>query len=313
MRVKQQLRALQNTLILGLTLVSLAACQSMPSGPSSPVPSMPSLPAPPSAPSLPSPPSAPSKPSKPSKPSDSKSESNSDSKSKSESDSESTAIPPEWEQEGDESDGERDAEENEASFEEPELGKQGKEGEEGKQAEESKDGDGFDEPSFEDTGGLSQAELDALEKELDETLGDFDEQMEREQSYAEDRANQNTSEGDLGGIGEFENYNAEAEEEQGKGGQNQSPQSESEVSAQASSESESSASGASGPGQATRKDGKPGEQAKGEPNDDNKQPDIPDQSDDDIVARQLREAAENERDPELRKKLWEEYRKYNTQ
>ncbi len=39
-------------------------------------------------------------------------------------------------------------------------------------------------------------------------------------------------------------------------------------------------------------------------------PDIPDGKDDDIVARQLREAAENEQDPELRKKLWEEYRKY---
>jgi hypothetical protein len=39
-------------------------------------------------------------------------------------------------------------------------------------------------------------------------------------------------------------------------------------------------------------------------------PDVGDGSDDDIVARQLREAAENERDPELREKLWEEYRKY---
>ncbi len=32
--------------------------------------------------------------------------------------------------------------------------------------------------------------------------------------------------------------------------------------------------------------------------------------DDDIVARQLREAAEKETDPELKKKLWEEYRRY---
>jgi hypothetical protein len=39
-------------------------------------------------------------------------------------------------------------------------------------------------------------------------------------------------------------------------------------------------------------------------------PDIPDGSDDDVVARQLREAAEKETDPELKKKLWEEYRKY---
>ena len=32
---------------------------------------------------------------------------------------------------------------------------------------------------------------------------------------------------------------------------------------------------------------------------------------DDIVARQLREAALAEDDPELRERLWEEYRKYN--
>jgi len=38
--------------------------------------------------------------------------------------------------------------------------------------------------------------------------------------------------------------------------------------------------------------------------------DIPDGSDDDVVARQLREAAEKETDPELREKLWEEYRRY---
>ena len=36
----------------------------------------------------------------------------------------------------------------------------------------------------------------------------------------------------------------------------------------------------------------------------------PDGSDDDVVARQLREAAETETDPVLKKKLWEEYRKY---
>lgn len=33
-------------------------------------------------------------------------------------------------------------------------------------------------------------------------------------------------------------------------------------------------------------------------------------TDDDIVARQLREAAENETDPDLKEKLWQEYRKY---
>jgi hypothetical protein len=37
---------------------------------------------------------------------------------------------------------------------------------------------------------------------------------------------------------------------------------------------------------------------------------IPDGHDDDIVARQLREAAESEEDPELSAKLWEEYLNY---
>ena len=37
---------------------------------------------------------------------------------------------------------------------------------------------------------------------------------------------------------------------------------------------------------------------------------IPDARDDDIIARQLREAAMQEEDEELREKLWEEYRRY---
>ena len=39
-------------------------------------------------------------------------------------------------------------------------------------------------------------------------------------------------------------------------------------------------------------------------------PGTPDGNDEDVVARQLREAAEKETDPVLKKKLWEEYRKY---
>jgi hypothetical protein len=39
-------------------------------------------------------------------------------------------------------------------------------------------------------------------------------------------------------------------------------------------------------------------------------PDVGDGSDDDIVARQLRQAAMEEEDPALREKLWDEYRRY---
>jgi hypothetical protein len=38
--------------------------------------------------------------------------------------------------------------------------------------------------------------------------------------------------------------------------------------------------------------------------------DVGDGKDDDVVARQLREAAEKEKDPAIREKLWEEYREY---
>ena len=41
--------------------------------------------------------------------------------------------------------------------------------------------------------------------------------------------------------------------------------------------------------------------------------DIPSGNDDDVIARQLREAAEAETDPEVKEKLWEEYRKYKNQ
>ena len=39
--------------------------------------------------------------------------------------------------------------------------------------------------------------------------------------------------------------------------------------------------------------------------------DVPDARDDDIIARQLREAAMLEADPVLAEKLWDEYRRYN--
>lgn len=41
--------------------------------------------------------------------------------------------------------------------------------------------------------------------------------------------------------------------------------------------------------------------------------DIPSGNNDDVVARQIREAAMYEEDPELREKLWDEYRKYKNQ
>jgi hypothetical protein len=66
----------------------------------------------------------------------------------------------------------------------------------------------------------------------------------------------------------------------------------------------------SGPpeGAASRSSGVPGSGSSDIPTD--IPPDIGSAQDDDIIARQLREAAMKERDPVLREKLWDEYRKY---
>ena len=68
--------------------------------------------------------------------------------------------------------------------------------------------------------------------------------------------------------------------------------------------------GASGSGDAT---GSPTSGSSSSPGDPTGAPptgDRPPADDDDIIARQLREAAERETDPVLKEKLWQEYDKY---
>ncbi|MAT50654.1 MAG: hypothetical protein CMK32_05670 [Porticoccaceae bacterium] len=80
---------------------------------------------------------------------------------------------------------------------------------------------------------------------------------------------------------------------------------------------ESGVSGSTGNGESgdtenttvAARSGKPGLYGSGK-EDGTVPPDLRDASDDDIVARQIREAAMAETDPVLREKLWDEYRKY---
>jgi hypothetical protein len=158
----------------------------------------------------------------------------------------------------------------------------------------------FEEPSFEQADGLSDEQLDELEKQLNDSLGDFDEQMQREQTYAEERANENANEDTLGGVGVFENYQAE----------------ESDAQDQTNSRDGSSGAGAggeSGTAEANRNGTNPARGESAHDQDNNTPEDIPSGNDDDIVARQIREAAESESDPVLREKMWEEYRRYKNQ
>jgi hypothetical protein len=134
-------------------------------------------------------------------------------------------------------------------------------------------------------GQTSDERLAHLERELDTSLADFDGHLLRER----EKLNRTTA-GDPAGAGET-------------GGARQVA--EPEVAATSSNGS------ASGSGNVPEEpDATAGEEISGQSPAGAVPADIPDGHDDDVVARQLREAAENETDPVLRKKLWQEYRDY---
>lgn len=170
----------------------------------------------------------------------------------------------------------------------------------------------FEEPEFEDNGGLTEEELEELEKELNESLGDFDEEIQREKTFAEERANENTDDGPLGGVGVFETY----EDKSARNSQSsQSAANSANSSTESSADSDSEGSAANNAGTVTGNQST-NSQGIGEEIEEQKSVsvDLPDEADsDDIVARQIREAAESETDPELKEKLWVEYRKYKNQ
>jgi hypothetical protein len=133
-------------------------------------------------------------------------------------------------------------------------------------------------------------QIAVLDAELSAGLGEFDERLLREQERV--KAATPMTDGAGGGGSGAGDAGAVAGTE-GEGGE---PGAESNDGAGGSSSQDDG----SGAGRGARRQSG----GTGAP------PDIPDGSDDDVVARQLREAAEKETDPELKKKLWEEYRKY---
>lgn len=148
----------------------------------------------------------------------------------------------------------------------------------------------FDEPTFEESstseasaqGGLSQATLEELERVLDQELGTFDSSVQREQRNAEEQSSQPSGAGSGSApVIVFEDY----PEQQSGGG------------------SSGGGSGSGGSGGGGSSDGNVSVAVE-----DARIP--PPNPDDDIVARQLREAAIAETDPELKERLWEEYYRY---
>ena len=134
-------------------------------------------------------------------------------------------------------------------------------------------------------------QIAGLDAELSAGLGEFDDMLLREQDRVRAAAPMTDAAG--GGAGGADGASG-AEGAEGDAGEE----------GQAGTESDESGDGSTGKGAGAG----PGTQRKGGRQ--GTPPDIPDGSDDDVVARQLREAAEKETDPELKKKLWEEYRKY---
>jgi len=158
----------------------------------------------------------------------------------------------------------------------------------------------------------AEEQVAALDAMLMAGLGEYDERLLREQERIKADAPGNDS-GSGGGAGSG-----------GEGGGDGSGGEEGgEGDGEADSEGDAGSNSRNGGGTAgsNRQSGQTGGQPAGGPVDssegsgeggkDRDQPaDIPDGSDDDVVARQLREAAEKETDPELKEKLWEEYRRY---
>jgi hypothetical protein len=135
-------------------------------------------------------------------------------------------------------------------------------------------------------------QIAVLDAELSAGLGEFDEMLLREQERV--RAAAPMTDAADGGGGNGVGGDGDAGTAAGREGED----GESGVEAHAGSDGSFNRGDGAGTG-AKRQVG-----GQGAP------PNIPDGSDDDVVARQLREAAEKETDPELKEKLWEEYRKY---
>ena len=162
----------------------------------------------------------------------------------------------------------------------------------------------------------------ALDLMLNKGLGEFDEKLLREQERIKAATpNDNSGDGEAGdggsgdgGDGSGDGQGSEGEGSEGEGSEGEGSEGEE---SEGDTDGRNSGGRSGNPGEAENGQGQPGKgpddgsTGSGETGNDSDEPsDIPDGSDDDVVARQLREAAEKEADPELKAKLWEEYRRY---
>jgi hypothetical protein len=151
-----------------------------------------------------------------------------------------------------------------------------------------------------------------LDKKLDSSLSEFDGLILKEQEILEQRREESAAAGGGGGAGTVEvGGGSGGGAEGGAEGAEGTEGSEGKDTKGARGTGGSKDDPAGEP--VGTEEGAPvggGDSEKGEISNGRVPPDVGDGSDDDIVARQLREAAIKEEDPELREKLWDEYRAY---
>ncbi len=157
----------------------------------------------------------------------------------------------------------------------------------------------------------------ALERRLGSSLSEFDEMLLREMEQLARTQSGSPDAGTGAGLGTGEQPgSAEAGDDQsarGEGpGDKSSPATDSGAKTKAEKSTDRTATGGVREAGQTAKVDQAGANKDAKRTGAVKQDDVPDAGDDDVVARQLREAAENETDPELREKLWEEYKRYKS-
>ena len=147
----------------------------------------------------------------------------------------------------------------------------------------------------------------ALDEMLMAGLGEYDERLLREQERIKAAAPNTNSDsgGGMGGEGGEGDGAGGDGGDQGEGDSESSGETEGQGGMAGNSQETGTTGGQreGGPVDSSGRSGEGGSQSE-------QPPDVGDTSDDDVVARQLREAAEKETDPELKAKLWEEYRRY---
>jgi hypothetical protein len=152
------------------------------------------------------------------------------------------------------------------------------------------------------SGQTSEEKVVSLDQELTTTLGEFDDMLLKEQERAAAHIPRQRESGSTGQYGQAAGSEQEDTDPEGNAG--------------AAKQSPGARTAESGRGEpeGDMEQGRPTEGAGGGETDNSRTPPARGSKelseDDDVVARQLREAAEQETDPEVKEKLWEEYRKY---